>query len=264
MTQPVPPQFQVPPPEPGPAVPLTVAAAEVSIAAMVFGIYTVWLVGVTALILAPFVLFGLPPDASAIWSTTPQWNREVDRLITALEQMAKAGWEDAAHQLGVNLPFDRSDPLLHDALQRTRNLMVRTPDEVYKQIIKELGKGHKLGETPELLAARVRKILDVNGAENWPARAQTVAVTEVHRAFNFGGLAASQRIQAREQRQLTKRWDSKDDSAVRPAHRRADGQLRPVSQPFLVMGEALMMPGDPAGSPSNVINCRCKAIFGRR
>jgi hypothetical protein len=263
MTQPVPPQ-QFPPPEPGPAVPLTVAAAELSIAAMVFGIYTAWLVTVTALVLAPFVSFGLSPDPSAIWSTTPQWNRDVDRLLTALEQLARAGWEDAARQLGVNLPFDKSDPLLHDALQRTRNLMVRTPDEVYKQVIKELGKGHNLGETPDQLAARVRRVLDVNGAENWPARAQTVAVTEVHRAFNFGGLAASQRIQQREQRPLTKRWDSKDDAAVRPAHRRADGQLRPVSQPFLVMGEPLMMPGDPAGMPANVINCRCKAIFGRQ
>jgi hypothetical protein len=78
----------------------------------------------------------------------------------------------------------------------------------------------------------------------------------VHRAWNFGALAAAMRIQQREELPfMFKQWLSRDDSAVRPGHRLADGQIRFLSQPFIVSGEPLMAPGDPSGSPWNVINC---------
>lgn len=258
MTQP-----QQPPPQPAPTGALALAAAEASIAALVLAMYTAWLATVVAAVLAPFVLFGISPDPSAIWSTVPSWERQVDRLMTALEQIARTGWIDATAQLGIDLPFDPSDPILADQLARTRNLMVRTPDETYRMIIRELGQAVATGEGVQGQAARVRRVLDITGTENWPARAKTVAVTEVHRAYNFGYLAAGLRTQTGLMDRLTKRWDSKDDSAVRPAHSRADGQRRFVGQPFIVGGEALMAPGDPSGSPWNVINCRCKLTFLR-
>lgn len=260
MTQPQP---QTPPAEPAPSGALALAAFEAAIAALVLSMYTVWLAAVVAAVLAAFLRFGTAPDPTAIWATVPQWEREVQRLMSGLEKMARAGWIEAGRQLGMEIPFDASDPLLQDQLARTRNLMVRTPDEIYRRVIGELGRAVELGESVEQQAARVRHVLDVTGTENWPARAQTVAVTEVHRAFNMGGQAAALRIQQRLSTPVRKRWDSKDDSAVRPAHRRADGQTRAASQPFRVGGEALMVPGDPAGRPSNVINCRCKPIFTR-
>lgn len=55
-----------------------------------------------------------------------------------------------------------------------------------------------------------------------------------------------------------KRWISRDDSRVRPAHHDADGQTVPVADTFTVDTEALMYPGDPAASPENGINCRCE------
>jgi hypothetical protein len=44
-------------------------------------------------------------------------------------------------------------------------------------------------------------------------------------------------------------------------HRDADGQTVPVFMPFQVAGEPLQFPGDPSGSPENVINCRCDLII---
>lgn len=259
MTQPVESVEEIPE-EPAPVAALALVAMEASIAALVLGMYTMWLAAVAGVVLAAFWLYGSSPDPGAVWSMVPLWERQVERLMTALEQIARAGWIEATRQLGVDIPFDANDPLLADQLQRTRNLMVRTPDEVYRRIITELG----AGGTVEQQAARVSNILDVTGTENWASRARTVAVTEVHRAWNFGALAASLRLQQRQGVVLTKRWDSKDDSAVRPAHRRADGQTVPVSQPFIVDHEPLMAPGDPSGSPHNVINCRCKPFFGRK
>lgn len=254
-------------PDPSVSEEVTVAVAfgalEASIAALVLELYTAWLDIATAAVLAAFTRFGLPPDPTALWATVPTWERLIERLMRSVEQIAKRGWEAAAQELGVNIAFHRSDPFVADLLARTENLMVRTPDEVYRRIVKALGESAALGETVEEQAARVRHILDVTGTENWPARAQTVAVTEVHRAWNMGYLALGLRVQTMEQRQLQKRWDSREDRRTRPAHEAADGQTVAASDPFIVAGEQLLFPADPGGSPSNVINCRCKMNFRR-
>jgi hypothetical protein len=56
---------------------------------------------------------------------------------------------------------------------------------------------------------------------------------------------------------LKKQWLSSGLSNSRPAHEDADGQTVGVDEPFIVDGEELMYPGDPSGSPENVINCAC-------
>ncbi len=61
--------------------------------------------------------------------------------------------------------------------------------------------------------------------------------------------------------ELDKEWVSVADNLVRPAHLAADGQKVPLSQPFIVGGQALMIPGDATlgASAGNVINCRCSS-----
>jgi len=226
--------------------------------------YTKWLAEVVSKVLGGFLRFGVGPDPTGVWATTPTWERFIDGLMDHLVQLARAGWLEASRQLGLDLPFNPDDPILKDQLQRTRNLMVRTPDEVYRLVVSELSDVTAMGGTREQQVEAVKHILDVTGTQNWTARAKTVATTEVHRTWNFGALAASMRAQVQLQIQLNKRWMAKDDSATRPGHARADGQTVPVNQPFMVNMEALMAPGDPSGSPSNVINCRCKPLFTRR
>jgi hypothetical protein len=235
------------------------AAAERAISQLVQGFYRTWLAAVRGAVLAPYNRFRLSPDPNGVWAATPLWNSRIDRLMRELRALARQGWIDASDDIGEELPFDASSPILADQLQRTRNLMVRTPDEVYRRVIGELAKGGSIDEQAE----RVRRLLDFEGVENWESRARTVATTEVHRAYAFGGLAAALRLQQR-LGPLSKRWDSRRDAAVRNGHMRAHGQVRPVSQPFEVSGEALMAPLDPSGSPSNIINCRCRAEYLRR
>jgi hypothetical protein len=225
------------------------AAAERGVGAAMEAAYKLWLAAVRAAVMMPFSRWRLPPDPAGIWVATHIWDSRVERLIRDLREVARHGWE---------LPYDRSSSILEDQLQRTRNLMVRTPGEVYRMVIAELAKGGTVDEQ----AARVDALLTWTGTENWPSRARTVAVTEVTRAFGFGGLAAALRAQERLGK-LYKRWDAKRDDATRSEHRRAQGQTVLVSQPFLVAGEALMAPADPSGSPHNVINCRCHAEFRR-
>ncbi len=200
---------------------------------------------------------------SQLFSLEPRWIKSVDKLMTDLAVIAKLGWDQGGREIDSRTPFNLGNPFVQQQLLRTRNLLVRISDEVYKEIVAALSKAVAQGLDIRGQAEAVRNVLDVTGSENWPARAKAVAVTEVNRAWNFGVIAHGLTVQQREGVLVLKRWDSRDDARVRLAHEDADGQIRPISQPFIVGGEALMAPLDPSGAPSNVINCRCKARLRR-
>jgi len=61
-------------------------------------------------------------------------------------------------------------------------------------------------------------------------------------------------------RSSTKTWVTVGDDEVRPAHALADGQTVPIHQKYTVGGEKLSHPGDFAGSPGNINNCRCSSL----
>ena len=52
-------------------------------------------------------------------------------------------------------------------------------------------------------------------------------------------------------------WISTNDGRVRDSHKNANGQTRPMGQPFNVGGESMKYPSDPTASAENTINCRC-------
>lgn len=54
-------------------------------------------------------------------------------------------------------------------------------------------------------------------------------------------------------------WTTVGDDRVRDPHRAADGDREGVDGYFIVGGERLRRPRDPAGSTWNIINCRCSA-----
>lgn len=242
--------------------PEDLTVAEMLFAAAVAAALAAWLPDVRALVMAPFNLFGLAPDASAIDRAVPAWNRAVDRLMSDLEALSRQGWAAAAESLNVQLPFDPDDNLLRQQLQRSRNLMVNIPNEIYRDVLRELAVATNNGETVAQQARRVSNLLDYHGTQNWPHRGTVVARTEVPRAYTWGGLAAAGRAQAQSRRLVTKTWDARRDSATRIAHKAANGQRRFLGQPFTVGGEALDGPLDPTGRPDNVIQCRCRLDFG--
>ena len=85
--------------------------------------------------------------------------------------------------------------------------------------------------------------------------------------FNFECFALSIQ-EARDrygQRIQYKRWLSSHGPHVRAAHLEAEQRYAPggesgpiaMDEAFEVGGEELMYPGDPSGSPGNIINCQC-------
>lgn len=84
-------------------------------------------------------------------------------------------------------------------------------------------------------------------------RGALIARTETHGAANFGANQVAKTIGFT----LQKEWIAAEDARTRPFHAEANEQTVAMDQPFIVGGEALMYPGDEAGSPWNCINCRC-------
>jgi hypothetical protein len=82
-------------------------------------------------------------------------------------------------------------------------------------------------------------------------RAETIARTEVGSAQNYG------RTQEMEVNKAEKKVWIATFSNTREAHAAADGQVVGIHDHFNVGGESLEYPGDPSGSPENIINCQC-------
>lgn len=58
--------------------------------------------------------------------------------------------------------------------------------------------------------------------------------------------------------ELDKTWICTLDGRTRDTHWASDGARVPLSAPFIVGGEPLMYPADPAGSPGETYGCRCR------
>jgi hypothetical protein len=195
-------------------------------------------------------------DPSAVYETTGEWGNQVDRLLDDLEDVASDGWASITGE-----PYVSTNAFVLAQLALTRNLLVRMPDEVYNLIFEQITIGQTDGETVEQIAARIDRVLMFTGSQFWPNRAKVIAVTETHRAWQSGALAAAQTFEPQTGPAWTKTWDATKDMATRPAHRRAHGQTRRLRDTFQVGGDDLIYPGDPAGMPGNVINCRCDMII---
>lgn len=206
-----------------------------------------WLPALKRAVMRPGV-----PDPTGALAVQPQWAEQLDaKIMPALDTVVNHAWRWQSGQ-----PFVSVNDFTQGQLALTRNLLVRLPDDVYNLIFSEISTGQANRESDEAIAERINQILFTTGSEWWENRANVIARTETNRAWNAGVLAAAQYYQPPTTRWV-KVWDADLDGHERPAHRRADGQVRGLTDTFQVGGEDLRFPGDPAGRADNVINCRC-------
>jgi hypothetical protein len=91
-------------------------------------------------------------------------------------------------------------------------------------------------------------------------RAERIARTEVVGASNMGAVAGARATGL----VLMKQWISTLDNRTRVSpYDHYDYNLTEVemNEKFVINGDEIEYPGDPAGQPGNIINCRCTVVF---
>lgn len=90
------------------------------------------------------------------------------------------------------------------------------------------------------------------------SRARSIVITESHRIQEEASQDA--RVEAKKKgANVFKQWDATLDGKTRDTHRRLDGQIREVDEPFEIDGKTAMYPGD-FGLAEEDCNCRCVAL----
>ncbi len=175
----------------------------------------------------------------------------------SLQPLYRIFMADAAAEsfidLDLTLTFDTSRPeiqrfLIEETGKQIRHINETTRKEVIRIIKEGLEQGLAIYDIEQ-------RLIDYF---SWCSRmrAETIARTETLRVVNFGHLEAFRQSEI----VAMKQWVATQDERVRDAHLEADGQVVELDEPFEVGGEYLDYPGDPKGSPENIINCRCTIV----
>ena len=171
-------------------------------------------------------------------------------LGAVLESLAEQAGQDALNAFNIDLEFNVRDPRVQNVIGNFQNRIKRINTTTWEQLRKTIQDSVDNGDSIATLADKITEKYDFILANN--GRARTIARTEAQGISNASSMEGYRQADVEK-----KEWLSVQDGNVRDGHVSADGQIVNLNQHFLVDGELLMFPGDPAGSAANVINCRC-------
>lgn len=184
-----------------------------------------------------------------------RWRTEIEadttRLVTRIFRGAAT---EAAEDLSADAPDVLDSPdvqaYVTAAVQRLMGVTEARAAEVAKVITDLDADGADL----DTIVQAVKGTYDQRLI--WSA---TTARTETTGTVNAASLYAAMQAGL-----ALKQWLSSHDDRVRHTHTTfggGDGQVALIGLPFVIGGFPLMYPGDPAGPPQQVINCRCSLLF---
>lgn len=190
--------------------------------------------------------------------------------FTAALESARRDYKQAKSRAGDGIDKDLQDEMFTDAMTIAINDYLATEVGL---TITALGDTTK-ARLKRLLERLVPEIIDsgVGGGAAQTAlrdavksawhrdryfRTERIVRTEVNRATNWGSLKGVQSTGVAHY----KVWLSAFTQNSRTEHTMEDGQKVDSEENFLIDGEDLQYPGDPAGSPGNTINCLCSMTY---
>jgi HK97 family phage portal protein len=171
------------------------------------------------------------------------------------KEILKEAGEEAEGNLSkkIKKDFDISDPMTAKWIDEKA---MKFGEEVNETTIKKLKKELSIGVLEGESIQQLKKRVDTLFVSWYKGRGETIARTEVLSSNNAGTLFGYQQSGVVNQ----KEWLSARDARTRPAHGAVDGQKVNIDKAFIVGGEKLEYPGDPNGSASNIVNCRCTIL----
>lgn len=136
---------------------------------------------------------------------------------------------------------------------------VKGTTELSRDIGRQFIQGVMDGENTNKIIKRLQKVTEAKLSDIVRiARTQTTRIENLGRQNAYDEIAKN----IPEGKKLMKVWNCKMLPTSRETHIKMDGVKVPYDKPFVVDGEELMYPGDPNGSPANIINCHCYLTAG--
>lgn len=177
----------------------------------------------------------------------------VAAVMPSIENIVSTFGQGVTQSFGMK--WNLRDPgLAADILQRSNRLR-GVVDTTWNRVQEAIIDAEAEGETIDGIAKRIGQVF--TQAKGY--RARVIARTETVGAANAGALLGANQTGVVEK----KVWLATVDHRTRSTHVEADGQTVDLKKRFRVGASTLDHPGDPAGGPSEVIQCRCTMLFTR-
>jgi len=169
----------------------------------------------------------------------------VKRLMPVMMEIARKSGQDAINLVGGKRDFNLNANL-HSWLDNKAKIFLKQVNETtFNQLKTQFAESVSSGETFSDLATRIKGTYkDIT-----TGRAFTIARTETNGIMGKSTLDGYDQVGMR-----IKIWVHSASDSPREEHEAMDGEEQPLNSPFT---NGLMFPGDPAGSPEDVINCHC-------
>lgn len=188
----------------------------------------------------------------------------ISDFLSASYQQSFVGTMYSMHNQGIPLIL----PVDKNAMVKAVTTNSRLSEDLYtalgvdikklnNAVRSEISRGISAGLSYNEIARNI-----ANASKAPRSRAATIVRTESHR------IREESRNDARDMAKkkgadVVKQWDATLDGDTRKSHRKLDGQIREVDEPFEVDGKKAMYPGD-FGRPEEDINCRCISLTRAR
>lgn len=200
---------------------------------------------------------GLHGAEEVIWNGIEDWKRlGMAHYAKTIKDFSEFTREQIVGSKSVKQNFSHrvSMYILARGLENSKQVTNTTIKKARNVIIV----GQQNGDSTTQIAKDLDDEIGENDAD---FRADVIARTEVHDAATYAMQETAEDIQLETGAEMTREWVSVEDERTRESHAAADGQEVGMDEPFDVDDEQIDRPGDPSGSPENIINCRCVVAY---
>ena len=182
---------------------------------------------------------------------TPTWDSQ---LLADAKTFLMATIIDGGNEVGllVGKQIEQDEELVAAAVLAGLRHIPEVNRTTRKLLEEKITQGIMEGKSVDAIAKEIDSVF-AGAIRN---RARITATNIVAFGVNEGQI-----ISAAKQGWRYKVWLSQQDEKVRATHTHADGQARPIEQPFLVGGYMMMHPGAQTASIKETVNCRCTMLF---
>jgi HK97 family phage portal protein len=178
------------------------------------------------------------------------FNKQKKEITTFMKgpmtEAVKEGFELANETLGLSIDFNINSHVTQAIMNRRANYITGIPNSTYRLVQGQIHEAINNGETIDQIAERVRSIY--NSATS---RSLAIARTETCSVISDSSMEEYRANNCKE-----KVWIATHDDVTRESHiqNEVEGPIG-IDEKFSATQQ--MFPGDPAGGPSEAINCRC-------